>query len=128
PALYNRAIARLQLAERKAAPDLSPGLDDIREVLKRGPLAAVDYWWAGKIASKTIVNRPELKDELLPEAAGYFRKVIEKGWNDPLERDHNFAAFPELRGAIADVRPLEEDGGPAPFQSRLVDPLQGTPE
>lgn len=148
PAFYNRALARLKLAEKKAAPDLSPGadgahlqvaeqnappdlspgLDDIREVLKRPPSSAADYWWAGKIASRTIANRPELKDELLPEAAGYFRKALEKGWNQPLDRDHNFAAFPELRAAVADVQPREEDRGPATFQNRLVDPLQGTPD
>ena len=62
------------LAETNPATDLSPGLEDIRQVLMRPPLSATDYWWAGQIASKAIVNRPELKGQLLPEAIDYFRK------------------------------------------------------
>jgi tetratricopeptide (TPR) repeat protein len=125
---YNRALAQLSLAEKSPGFDLRPGLEDIRQVLERGPLSAVDYWWAGKIASKTIVNRNDLKDELLPEAALYFRKAVEKGWSERLEGDHNFVKIPELRAAIADAQPREVDHRPPPFQNRLIDPLEGTPD
>jgi tetratricopeptide (TPR) repeat protein len=128
PALYNRAIARLVLAEKKLVPDLTPGLDDIRQVLARGPLSAMDYWWAGKIAAKTIVSNSSVKAQLLPEAIGYFRKAIEKGCRQRLEVEVDVKAIAELLPAIAGAQPREVDQGPPPFQSRLVDPLQGTPD
>jgi serine/threonine protein kinase len=134
PALYNRAIARLILAEKKLVPDLTlglddtPGLDDIRQVLARGPLSAMDYWWAGKIATRMIVDRDDLKAQILPVAIEYFRKAIEKGCRQRLEVDQDVTAIAELLPAIAGAQPLEFDQGPPPFQSRLVDPLQGTPD
>jgi tetratricopeptide (TPR) repeat protein len=128
PALYNRAIARLRLAEKKLMPDLTLGLDDIRQVLARGPLSAMDYWWAGKIATKIIVDRDDMKAQILPEAIEHFRNAIEKGCQQRLEVDQDVTAIAELLPAIAGAQPREVDQGPPPFQSRLVDPLQGTPD
>jgi serine/threonine protein kinase len=128
PAFYNRAIARFLLAKQSPAVDLTPGLEDMRQVLVRPPVSAVDFWWAGDIAARTIINRPDAKAEVLPEAIGYFKKAIEKGCEQKLNRDPNVTAVAEILPALAGVQSLEIDQGSPPFQSRLVDPLQGTPD